>query len=495
MSKFEIKLGQIEFGKVSAEAEALLDEGRFLRKNHNDLFEIERRIDNGFIFVCGRKGTGKTASMEKIILEEHSEKNCGVLDLEKFNLTKIISGTDLNGENACVFWRWIFLCKFIHILNESHIIKKNSRMSKTITKISNQVEGYVSLNEQKVVSIREEYKGQLKTAQFNNLGNIVLGVHRIIDKENAHYSEILVPLEKIIIKLITEVDELRSQKFYVFLDKIDEKYKATENDKIVISSALKAARDLFYQFKSNKPSIKFYPVVLIREDILNQLSSHLDLIKIKNDYTTFMRWYEYVTENEDENPLKKLLNLRIHNSVKALTNKSGAKWEDIVYEPDFCSINKSSFKYLLDNTFYRPRDVIAVLKEVGRIGKFKNLIDRKTIDKSLISYYSSLIEEIKFELEIHVDHSEVPPIIQALKKVSKETSFKVNEFASYLNEKNIEYVLSLLKTLFTLGCVCVIDGGAASTRKSYWFHRSSESTFSKDDINEQSEFYTHSCFR
>lgn len=74
-------------------------------------------------------------------------------------------------------------------------------------------------------------------------------------------------------------------------------------------------------------------------------------------------------------------------------------------EESYSHYNGSSFKYILDYTFYRPRDIVTFLDAI-RIGKYPIPLSYSNVKRALKKYVGLTINEIKSELSLCFDSRE-----------------------------------------------------------------------------------------
>lgn len=150
-------------------------------------------------------------------------------------------------------------------------------------------------------------------------------------------------------------------------------------------------------------------LVFIREDICKHIvNKYNDSAKIIQSNNIPLNWYIPPTEigNDSSIPLKKLANRRIKIAFekKGKTITPGKSPWDCLIEDNY-SYSGSSFKYVLDHTFYRPRDIVTFLDAV-RIGKYPIPLSYTNVKRALKIYIELTINEIKSELSLYFDGSE-----------------------------------------------------------------------------------------
>ena len=84
-------------------------------------------------------------------------------------------------------------------------------------------------------------------------------------------------------------------------------------------------------------------------------------------------------------------------------NKNDA-WSSLI-QTNWNEYKKSSFKYVLDFTFYRPRDIITFLDTISK-DDYSYPIDHFTLKKILKKYIQITTTEIKSELSLYFSEEE-----------------------------------------------------------------------------------------
>jgi len=150
-----------------------------------------------------------------------------------------------------------------------------------------------------------------------------------------------------------------------------------------------------------------------------------------------INWYLPPAEikNEDDVPLKRLADRRIKIAFEKTertmaSNKS--PWDCLIGES--YSYNGSSFKYILDYTFYRPRDIVTFLDAV-RIGKFPIPLSFNNMKRSLHKYIERTINEIKSELSLYFDDNEKSFLFNEVFPYIVNYSMTLPELEEYLQDK------------------------------------------------------------
>ena len=112
-------------------------------------------------------------------------------------------------------------------------------------------------------------------------------------------------------------------------------------------------------------------LIFLRDDIGRRLGGiDYDKNKIFGSYEYRINWYNYNDAKYDEKKLllRKFINKRIgiNFNVHGIPYNEEDPWVTLV-DNSVCEAynNKTAFKYILDFTFYRPRDLINFFNNIG----------------------------------------------------------------------------------------------------------------------------------
>jgi hypothetical protein len=168
-------------------------------------------------------------------------------------------------------------------------------------------------------------------------------------------------------------------------------------------------------------------------------------------YSLELKWYEDEFRNQEDNlKLKQFIVKRIVENFKRLNivynhnNPFGSFVDETEYRARSGNTSKTCFKYIIEHTFFRPRDLILLFSDIDRY-KFELPISRSNI-KTLIGKYANLmILELQNELSVSYSPNEIQRIFAVLKA---------------FNEKNFSYITlrtNLQNTGFTENADDVIE--------------------------------------
>lgn len=161
--------------------------------------------------------------------------------------------------------------------------------------------------------------------------------------------------------------------------------------------------------------IKSKIIIFLRTDIQKHLIYSADMPKIFTSYSTELRWYEDCYRNtETRLLLRKFINKRIKINFdnKGYILNNDDPWTSFVDEGSFYG-GKTGFKYIIDHTFFRPRDLILFFKDIGNM--CLNLpISKDDISILLGKYVVDMVADIKGELSLSYENRDIELIFRSL---------------------------------------------------------------------------------
>ncbi|MBQ2395784.1 MAG: hypothetical protein II304_01910 [Bacteroidales bacterium] len=401
------------FGTVEAEGEN--KNGLSLVDYFEDYLNILGDIDQQrFIFV-GRKGTGKSAIAKYLKDRSDKENNsfAAILKMSDFSKEKVIQNSEENISCEMIF-EWLILVNLTKLIvksNSSTYTNEYTKLKKFLERNTGSVDiDKLEINE-KIISQGVNFDvlkhiSAFKTAIENN-----------IDKRltKAPFYKMIDPLKEILKKILSFQDS-KDNEFWLMFDDLDVNYKIndeTSNDTIM--NLLRIVK------RYNTEILKDANVnilVFIRKDIKDIIvSKYNDSAKLFSSYSIDINWY---TEDNDENgiPLKRMINKRIGLNFKEknIQYNENNPWNNLFYLTYYS--DKPSFKYVLDLTFYRPRDVITFLSEVTKFS-FDWPISENNFSKIVKNYLQTNFNEISSELNLYFNDNDKGKIFEIFKLIAQ----------------------------------------------------------------------------
>lgn len=430
------------------EAEGENREGQSLLDFFEDYMGILQDIKNEKFIISGRKGSGKTAIV-KYFRDKSSEDN------ELF--TETVKSSDIVLEKAvqCAgevdddiyghLFEWIILTKFVKMLlrtrdvcatNEYHALvnfqKKNS--------------GLLNVDEWKTLNMEKADNRMINFSPFKGVFAAELG--RTIKSTNikADFIAFIPALREVVMKML-RFKGLERFNFIVMFDDLDINFKlARLQDKKRILNLIRITRDYNTQYLlKSKSKI----IIFIRDDVSNHLmGTEADKAKLFASYESRLNWYDD-NDREEETLLRKLINKRIKLAFETLGLKCNDDdaWASLIDNKPCKEYNgKTAFKYILDFTYYLPRDILNVFRDLEK-KDFK--IPMKPADVKLLlkDYVKKKKDEIVDELVIQFEDSSfnIEAIIETLRDLSYNPNNRMHDVLECLNNHGLsENLFSIL---------------------------------------------------
>ena len=339
-----------------------------LRDYFFEIPQYQQLLDSDKRFVIGRKGTGKTAVLQRIKFEAESDPFMFVkeLTLREFPISDLKSFADKSMQDKSKYvniWKFLILVEIAKL-----IIQDNS-----ITDIDRYVElrSFISDN------FPDKFGGFVDTVQKlkirkNKVSILsdILGGEAAREKSSSYTIE--VHYSKVVEFLTRSIELIQSEsRYFCLFDELDEGYKSKDqNKRLLLLSLFRAIENLALRFKNC--GVRFRPILALRSDIFDRLEDN-DLNKY-DDYIVRLEW-----RGGDEQTRLSLMGLvkkRIDTSLSPDISGSGGKssWNKVVVDKDdrIPGKKKSVWTFIRNRTFERPRDVLKYLKYCSDLNKDGN---------------------------------------------------------------------------------------------------------------------------
>ena len=223
-------------------------------------------------------------------------------------------------------------------------------------------------------------------------------------------------------KIILDYPTNKETEFWLLFDDLDVGYNVdSESDNLKIMELLRIAKEYNTEiFQHNHARI----LVFLRDDMRNVIASkYNDSGKIFLSYEIMLQWYNHklLKSNENDIPLKRLTNRRLTVNFKnaGIPFNEYNPWETLfapTYGDKYTDF-KPSFKYILDFTLYRPRDIIVFLSAITE-DNYEIPINFESLKKILFKYINKLRTEIESELSLFFNEAEKTELFMVLEHIA-----------------------------------------------------------------------------
>lgn len=395
------------FGAPEAEGENI--DGYRLTDYFEDYLNILGDLEKGKFIFIGRKGVGKSAIAKfiKDKSEESSKSFATILRISDISLEGLIQEND---DKELIIFEWLILVNLVKLIVNNECGNYTQEYDK-LRKFLERNLGSVAIDK---FQIDEQLLKQGGEVNFGILTHAFGGIFKKyfdVKTTKAPFYKLIPPLKEVI-KVILDFPVNKENEFWLLFDDLDVNFDLNnEVHNLKIINLLRLAK--YYNneiFKDNGAKI----LVFIRDDIKSFIESkYNDSAKIFHSYEIPINWYSQFSSNIDENqiPLKQLANRRIEINFKNHDIAfNGDPWYNLfINEIGY----KSSFKHILDFTFYRPRDLVTFLSCVS-LENYLYPISSQNLNKILNTYIKKNLAEVKSELSLYFNESEKEKIFKSL---------------------------------------------------------------------------------
>lgn len=429
----------MDLGRPEAEAEKC-----FMLDYFEDYFAITENIQRGRFIISGRKGSGKSAYVVWMQKKTQKDSNsfCSTILKSDYNLEEIINSSSEIAINYEALFEWIILVRLVRLLLESGV-SKNKKEVRALAKFYEKNAGYVNINK---YSITEEIKSNgVNIAPLKSnfpFFNRVLGTKAV----RAPFYRTIQPLRDSVILLLKN-DSFKQISFFLLFDDLDIDLKLTRpNDKKMLLDLIRVAKRYNTEFLEETNA---KVLIFLRDDIGDRLGgTDADKSKIFSSYEFCINWYEHDKATIDERDI--LLRRLINKRLSIAFNKLNYPFDE---NDPWCSFveengeQKSAFKYILDHTFYLPRDLLNIFRDIGN-KSLKLPLSHKDINSLLREYAPIKKKEIEDELcVLFDDNTTVKRIFNVLCQIGNTGDVSYHELSKRLEKAGLEkdFITTLLE--------------------------------------------------
>lgn len=418
-----------------------------------DYLNILSQLDNEKFILLGRKGTGKSAIGEFILSQANDNSNlfCDFIKKNDIDIEKIVQIGKEEGITIekTLLYKWIVLTKFITLFIDNQSLVCQNGM-KHLSNFIKRNRGFININNYEIKEIIKQYGLSVNTEYFKRYLNASGNTTTHYKQEKAEFFKLIPDLEKVIVNILKkDVDN----SYILMFDDLD--IGLNINNKESINTLSELIRIVKYYnndvFARNNINAKI--IIFLRTDIQKHLIYTADMPKIFSSYSTELRWYEdYYRNNEPKLFLRKFINKRIKLNFQnkgLILNNNEDPWTSFVDERSFYN-GKTGFKYIIDHTFFRPRDLILFFKDIGTLD-LSLPISADEINTILMNkYVMDMVSDIKGEMSVNYCNDDIELIFNSLCDCfdKDRTPFSYNQLIEKLNQHKLENAEKIVSDLF-----------------------------------------------
>lgn len=431
----------VEFGTSDAETE-LIRSPQIFDKAFFDPHNYIDELVNGYKFiVSGRKGDGKSAylaKLKRLADEEDSLETIGV-SLERLNSKFFEKFTDqdlVGGKRYVPMWKCILLLELV-----KHFEIRGFQIQRP---------NYTSLVD--ALSKMGLLHGDSVEETITTLDStdISINVRDWVSYGRHIEKEVVIRGANQIYSILSE--ELKSaylghKKFRMVLDGLDDILRNKDFSIEIITGLLRAANEINNFFY--KKALNFKIIVLIRSDILDKCRDP-DISKIKLASKINLSWKPGSSNYESDLAKLVLARFRMEGDTRSFLQI----WHS--YFPLQID-DKNSLAYMLDNTLYKPRDMLMFFSLAQRMIADSDEQISEYEFKLLLTQYSEeyFVGHMQDELTGFLPDEAINELQSVISKIGSRR-FSYEAFSEEMSQhKEFENILpeDVLKLLFERGYI------------------------------------------
>lgn len=418
-------------------------------------------IKSDKFYVIGRKGTGKSA-IYRWLESKQIERGTIVsnLSFNNFPFEKLLqlSDDDFSRPNQYQsIWKYIILtelCKQITL----------DERERVVTDALKEIMGYVNFRFGR--ELNELHSTITNKANKTTIGITIQGIGTgFEDSTGTQYSlselinirEINLRLERLVFSYLAQ----SGLSYYVQFDQLDDNYTLYINNRKYFESIISLFK-VIYEF-NNK--IKAYSnnckvIAYLRTDIFRRFPS-VDSDSAKFNFHAYKLNWNITSRSDWKNPeLKKVINLRIRNS----TDMDVPDPFSLIFDTRRMNIIQyddlqDPFVYIVNRTFYRPRDIIQFCIDIQEEVERRGMLDRNTLLNAEKNYSTWLLDELSNEIAPVLGPTD--PLFAFLRTLGSGL-FTYGDFVNAYSKRKLDNVIKkspnqLLRFLYENGIICNIN--------------------------------------
>lgn len=405
-------------------------------------------------YVIGRKGAGKTAVIERVRLELQSDPLFfhTNLSLRNFPLQDFRDLRDRSFRDKAQFvsaWQFLIYIELARMICADEGAQPRDVIDE-LRQFMADNDLTDSLGFTASVSVLRKAEQKLKVS--------LRWLEGEAGKGDQTQTQTTLHFKKVFDLLARRIHSVRSSsQYWIFMDELDEGYRAgDEGIRLILLALLRAVEDSSIALRQT--GISYRPLLVLRSDIFDRLEDN-DLNKL-DDHVLRLRWNSRPDLND--HALRKVVAARISASIPKNT---GDGWPHIVDDKNPHQLPKgvdTLWSYIVNRTYERPRDIVKFLKFCQKHVPAGVLTFMATKEAET-DYSQWLYKEIRDEL-----HSYLPVWREAMQCITRAGTGKVS-YSAYQKLLEAEPTISkwlkeaggttdkIIETLFDFGVFGNLD--------------------------------------
>ncbi len=421
-------------GKPEAEGETA-QSGLNLLDFFEDYTHIEENIQRGYYIVSGRKGSGKSAyAMWLYEKAKHNDKlYTSIIRKNEFDIEAIIQAIPEKNLKFEALFEWLILVRIVKMVLETGQ-GTYLRQIKSLQDFYSKNSGYINIDKYVITEIVSN-----KEVNFSPLKRDFGFISKIFGNKSikAPFYQMIEPLRQIVVEVL-QMDIFKDIQFYVLFDDLDVKFKLTNpQDQIQLMDLIRISRRYATEYFNG---LNAKVVIFIRDDIAERLDGvDCDKNKIFESYDYRINWYEHniARGNEKQLLLRRFINRRLSKGFDSLGIPYNQEDPWLTFIDESQNDEKTQFKYILDYTFYLPRDLMLLFKNIGNMD-LKLPLSHSDVNLLLKEYSKKKIGEIRDELVVIYDKASIDQIFDVLREINNGWNVEYNTVLDIITSSHLQ---------------------------------------------------------
>lgn len=477
----KLQLNQIVFGKTDAFNELSAFGQEFFVNSFvsNPKYHVDEFVSGNRFFICGKKGTGKSALLKYLecrFMEDTANLvfpirfKSEIEQVDKDTFEEIASNSNnpesdrkYDASSIVDYSSYVLVWKTFLI---NQIITRASAGEYCVFKENEEYRLLVSLlkciyGEERTTSLvmPKIKKGSVElTSNFAESLSASLKLELEFDakKKRINYAK----LSRKVYQIFSQLEFVYSP-VYVLIDELELSVRNKhqfEKDVALVRDLIIAIDDMNNLCSSKGMQIHIFAA--IRSEVLRNIrSAGHELTKPIEDRGIEINWFQ-----KGGNYTENYLLLIVENKIHASEQMNGFPRSENIWDEYFCKeINGEEVrKYILNNSLYRPRDVIRLLSAIQDQTGTTNKFTQEAFDKAQQTYSELMWTEIKDELRLSYSEVEVEAIFTLLNRITMPFTYtsllerieQLGHFYPHISEiLSNEKLTQMLNKLYELGII------------------------------------------
>ena len=460
-----------------------------------DKYRLSDFLDGKKFYICGKKGTGKTAFLrylecqlrndpEQLVIpirfkSEFDETDKAQLmtlataDSEESGNNSLDNGFNtsaiLSQKSYVLMWKTFLIHQiFLNLKNGVYAVFRENDDFKLISNLLSILYGDVTSNSSVMPKLK---KG---TVEISSAVAAILNakVQLEIEFDSKTRKANYLKLAKKIVQLFENLHYIKTP-VHLLVDELELSVRNKElyqKDIALVRDLILAIDDLNRSCKQKCYNIHF--IASVRSEVVNSVrSAGFEINKCIEDYGVTIEWFQKGGDYRD-NPLLQI----IENKIRASEKLHNAARTDNIWDTYFdAKIHETDVrKYILNNSWYRPRDVVRLMNLLQDQRNIGSRFTQKAFDSAQQEYSNRMWNELSEELILSYSADDIKAIKTFLNRI--ELPFTYDYLVSrakqlsaiYPNVKSFFDKVSMadfLEKMFSLGVI-----GNTGKRMVFCFH-------------------------